>query len=78
MSRSFKKIPGWTSYRKVRRYVKRLASKKVRKKHGIFNGSSFKKIFNSYDLCDYKSLYFTKREREKYKNDKFEKRAFRK
>jgi len=38
--------------------MKRVANKKVRKDWNIPNGRSFKKVFCSYDIIDYKFVYF--------------------
>jgi uncharacterized protein YigE (DUF2233 family) len=39
-------------------FSKRFANKKVRHTKGIQNGGAYKKVFCSWDICDYKFLYF--------------------
>ncbi len=59
MSRSYKKTWGWTDHhRRTTKLFKRFANKKVRGIENIMNGSSYKKYFQSYTICDYKFLYF--------------------
>lgn len=59
MARSFKKVAGWKDH--ANRKVKRFASKAVRRYTGdLDSGGSYKKLFESWDICDYKSLYYTK------------------
>jgi hypothetical protein len=67
MSRSYKRTPGYTcGYGGMyRRFAKRLANKRVRKNNDISNGSSFRKLYESWDICDYRFLYFSRREIEK-------------
>jgi len=54
MSRSMKKVPIIKSggYGK---YGKHLANKKVRKFNYIANGNNYRKLFESWDIFDYKS-----------------------
>ena len=53
MSRSTKKPVDTDS---SNRYVKRLASKTVRRYNGtIANGSGYKKLFCSHNICDWKN-----------------------
>ena len=63
MSRSYKHTPGWTDggtpYRK---WAKRQANKIVRKAKVVHNGSAYKKLYCSYDICDYKFIYYSKKE----------------
>lgn len=58
MSRSRKKTP-YSGDRKDRRY-KRYANKKVRQKlknsEEIYNYKEYKKLFCSYDICDYYTI----------------------
>lgn len=72
MSRSFKKI---ACSKKNTKGMKRVANSIVRKqlknKLELSNGSSYKKVFCSYDICDYKTLssnkfrdYYFKLEKE--------------
>lgn len=63
MSRSFKKVGGWTDHGRNRtRIEKRFASKKVRNTKEVSSGGSYKKLYCSYDICDYKFLYYSPRE----------------
>lgn len=55
MSRSFRKawvVDGYGSSWK--KYAKNQANRKVRKAKDLPNGSSYKKVFESWDICDYK------------------------
>ena len=53
MSRS-RKVPMFKL--KNRKFAKKLSNKKVRRfKKSIANGKAFKKIFPSWDICDYNS-----------------------
>lgn len=62
MSRSIKKHP-WVTDHRVKNPYKKAANKKIRT--NLFNipnkGSSFKRYFQSYDICDYK-FFITKKE----------------
>ena len=61
MSRSRKKVWGWTDHRTPHsRSAKRFANKKVRHARGVPNGGAYKKVFCSWDICDYKFLYFSR------------------
>lgn len=54
MSRSYRKAiytDGQSGYRKSK---KRLASKAVRRHMDIQSGGAYKKVFNSWDICDWK------------------------
>ena len=52
MSRSFKK--SLVAKEKNNKYHKRSANKRVRRYDGdISNGKHYKKIYESYDICDY-------------------------
>lgn len=57
MSRSTKKSPVWTEQSKrCTRWVKRQAGKAVRRyKSDIANGKSYRKLFCSWNICDYRS-----------------------
>ena len=73
MSRSYKKTAGWTDHKTPRTKEEKIfANGAVRKAKDIPNGGAYKKIYNSWDICDYKFLYFSKNEVlkaiEKYKN----------
>jgi hypothetical protein len=59
MSRSRKKVWGWTDHQSpYSKIAKRYANKKVRHTEDIRSGGAYKKLFCSYDICDYKFLYF--------------------
>jgi len=62
MSRSYKKTPGWVDYHKKKKLMKRLANKKVRKSTLIDDGGSYRKLFCSWYIVDYRFLIFNKRE----------------
>ena len=65
MSRSYKKTPGFTDYSRYRCLSKKFANKAVRNYKGeIPDGGAYKKLFQSLDICDYKFLYYSKREVE--------------
>jgi hypothetical protein len=61
MSRSYKKSPVCTDQQSLgTRWVKRQAAKAVRRCDGtIANGKSYRKLFCSWDICDYR-FYQTK------------------
>ncbi|MGO4271501.1 hypothetical protein AB4Z22_16925 [Paenibacillus sp. TAF58] len=56
MSRSYKKSPVSTDHHSPgTRWVKRQAAKAVRRYGGIVeNGKSYRKLFCSWDICDYR------------------------
>ena len=54
-SRSHKKVKGICDRNP---WAKKMANKKVRTIFDISSGSSYKKIYESYCICDYKFLYF--------------------
>ena len=59
MSRSYKRTPGFTD-NSSSKIGKRFANKAVRQYKGdIPNGAGYKKLFCSYDICDFKFLYHT-------------------
>ena len=60
MSRSRKNVSCFSDYsRNYNWWAKRQASKAVRRFNGeIKNGKSYRKVFCSYDICDYKFLNF--------------------
>jgi len=64
MSRSYKKTPGFLDGSCSKKYYKRLFAKKVRRHVKLSNGSSYKRISgaNNWDICDWKSLYYSKNE----------------
>lgn len=55
MSRSYRK-PFWTQgYGGAwRNFAKRQSSKRVRRTKSVSNGNYYKRISNSWDICDYK------------------------
>jgi len=60
MSRSYKKHPGY-SYRS--KFGKKMASHKARRnKYWLPNGSSYKKIYDTWNICDSHSVYFSYQE----------------
>ena len=62
MSRSYKKHPWVTDHHvKSSSESKKFANKKVRHTKDLPNGGAFKKVFCSYDICDYK-FFQTKEE----------------
>ena len=68
MSRSRKKH-GIYVKDKNNRYMKRQASKRVRRypiEQKIANGSDYKKLLCSWDICDYKMVWFEKEAIEQF------------
>jgi len=59
MSRSRKRTPGWTDYRLSLRVAKRAASKAVRRCPAIPDGGKYKTLYCSYDLRDWRCLFYT-------------------
>ena len=59
MSRSFKKNAGWCDRSP---FAKKEANARVRKTPDVPNGNAYKKIYESWDIHDYKCLLHTKRE----------------
>lgn len=63
MSRSYYKYPSFKDYsRNHTRWAKRQASKAVRRNWNIDDGTSYKKVYNSYNIIDFKWTYYTNRE----------------
>ena len=56
MSRSFRKPILTDGYKgnKRKQFEKNQANKRVRKSKDIPNGKEYKKIYNSWDICDFK------------------------
>ena len=54
MSRSYKKHPYCGDKDKS---AKNYANRKVRREEDIFNNSSYKKLFPTWDICDYHSTF---------------------
>ncbi len=60
MSRSYKKYPSCKCERSCKK-GQRVANKKIRHfKSDISNGREYKKLYCSWDICDYKFIAFTK------------------
>jgi hypothetical protein len=57
MSRSFKCNPVRKKVKK--RFNKCMANKKVRKTIDISNGRSYRRVYNTYNISDYRVSYFT-------------------
>lgn len=54
MSRSYKKVPCYKDYN---RGMKQCANRHLRRNYlDISSGGAYKKLFCSYDICDYKFL----------------------
>lgn len=56
MSRSYRK-PIWTEGMKspgLRKSRRRLANRRVRESEDVGSGANFKRISNSWDICDFK------------------------
>lgn len=60
MSRSYKKSPYVTACK--HKQGKRLANKRVRNTAWLSNGKGYKKVYESWDICDYKCRYNPKGE----------------
>lgn len=58
MSRSYKKHPG---YYHSSKHGKRFANSKVRHYKDLVNGNMYKKVSDSYDICDYKFMAWNRR-----------------
>lgn len=58
MSRSYKKNPGYTDHSKSTYKDKRFANKKVRKTKNISNGGAYRKVYESWNICDFKFIFF--------------------
>ena len=69
MSRSYKKHPWITDHHvKSSSERKKFANKKVRHTEDLPSGGAFKKVFCSYDICDFK-FFQTKEEALDYANN---------
>jgi hypothetical protein len=66
MSRSYRK-PYWTEgYGGVhRRIAKRQAAKQVRKAKFVGNSAYYKRLYNSWDICDFKIYGFSQTRKNK-------------
>ncbi len=58
MSRSYKKTPGFCDRNP---FNKRQANKRVRKDWSIGSGGAYRRCFDSWDICDYRFLFFSLR-----------------
>jgi len=67
MSRSFKKTPGFCDRNP---FNKRQANKRVRKDWTLANGGAYRKRFESWDICDYRFLFFSRRSAKEYYEEK--------
>lgn len=55
MSRSYKKHPWATDSHKNKKFLKKIANRRVRRfNHKLANGSAYRKLYQSYEICDYK------------------------
>lgn len=55
MSRSYKKHPWATDNHKGKKYLKKVANKRVRKfNRELANGNAYRRLYPTYDICDYK------------------------
>ena len=62
MSKSRKKVPSYSDYsRNYTKWAKRQASKSVRRYQGeLTDGCVYKKIFNSWNIFDYKGIWISR------------------
>lgn len=58
MSRSYKKFPGYTDSGNHKRFYKKYSNKRTRKNWELDSGGAYKKNHLSYDICDWKNIYF--------------------
>ncbi len=68
MSRTIRKYPSWKDNQNTK-FGKRCAAKAVRRSSEVSNGSYFKKIFDSWDIVDWKSLIFSRKEADELKKE---------
>ena len=59
MSRSYKKHPGFKDHN---RFYKNYANSVVRKHLDLPSGMAYKKLFDRYSICDYKTIYHSRAE----------------
>lgn len=57
MSRSYRKVGGWKDQNT---FMKKCANRRVRHKKDIPNGKAYRKYTCSYDICDWRDLYFSR------------------
>jgi hypothetical protein len=69
MARSRKKTPGWCDRNP---WAKRQANKRVRRYKGDLprKGNVHHKLYDPWNICDWKSLYFTKLSLEEWYGDR--------
>ncbi len=81
MSRSFKKVPGYTDGGKARKFFKRCSNKRARKNWDLSNGGSHKKDGYTYDICDWKYLCYKPSDfdyiKRMYSEDEYDKVVYR-
>ena len=66
LSRSYKKYPCCKDERSCKN-GQRFANKTIRQHDGeIPNGRAYKKLYCSWDICDYKFVAFTKEQQQNY------------
>ena len=71
MSRSYKKHPWVTDHHvKTTKEKKKFANKKVRGHEDLPNGSAYKKVSESQDICDFKGRWTWKEAKEWYEERK--------
>lgn len=58
MARSYQKVPGWTDNGRHTRYAKKQANKRVRRTDDISDGNAYRKVYCSWDICDYRFLEY--------------------
>jgi len=71
MSRSYKKVWGFVDRNPI---GKKFANQKVRRTWDVPNGKSYKKLYDSYNICDHMSLVLLLSDAEwmnKYYYDKY-------
>ena len=58
MSRSYKKYPWVTDHKAgTTKNTKKLANKTVRHRKNLPSGKAYRKVFESWDICDYKYMW---------------------
>jgi len=67
MSRSFKKTPGFCDRSP---FNKRRANRRVRKDWTLASGGAYRKRFESWNICDYRFLFFDGRWLREFQEDK--------
>jgi len=75
MSRSFKHTAGWKD--QACRGMKRYANKKVRHTVEVPNGMAYKKLFESWDISDYASLYWNKEKIKRCADENYDGKVYR-